>query len=586
MKKFILFIDQFGQTPQFLIKKDTQYHSFFGGLMTIAVYIIAFIAFCFFCQEIFLKKSPSVNLSTETYEHPAKIPLFDNFELLVGIQNPNYVVEINETIFYAKGFLFKTTVNDSGSFNERVEIALEPCSTAMKDSINYEYVKHLELDGYYCFSRNQPNVKPEDLYINEFWGNNGFQMLQIKFYDCVNTTEKQDCASTEVIDEYLHLTDLSLYYMDTFIRTRNYKNPYEKGIRETFYYVSNEFTVSLTEYIRHMEIVSDDGLLFTTNNVMDHFKLDSMVENTIYQRDSLNFISLSIQLNNIKESYYRKYYKLQDLAAQVGGIFKTLVIIFFVCTKFHSEHTYYQHLINSFYEVKTSEDDNRQISKLSRRIEKSMNSSSKQGGSLNGQPAAVLKDAEKEKPSYTKNKRILNLKFIDKAFLLSIFPNHSYANRMQIKNLYFNGRDKLTGFLEVDNVIKHFHNQETLNSLLFSDEQMKIFNYIFKPIATNAYIGTRYAGNNIPSKIKQKLTGADPWFANKVLDRVKTLKLLEENRIGNHKDFNPKDDSQEIEESAESFENEEHSNSEKSNTDKESLSSNDRSNIKNKRGKK
>ena len=157
---------------------------------------------------------------------------------------------------------------------------------------------------------------------------------------------------------------------------------------------------------------------------------------------------------------------------------------------------------------------------------------------------------------------------------------------MQIKNLYFNGRDKLTGFLEVDNVIKHFHNQETLNSLLFSDEQMKIFNYIFKPIATNAYIGTRYAGNNIPSKIKQKLTGADPWFANKVLDRVKTLKLLEENRIGNHKDFNSKDDSQEIEESAESFENEEHSNSEKSNTDKESLSSNDRSNIKNKRGKK
>ena len=85
-------------------------------------------------------------------------------------------------------------------------------------------------------------------------------------------------------------------------------------------------------------------------------------------------------------------------------------------SKFHSEHTYYQHLINSFYEVKTSEDDNRQISKLSRRIEKSINSSSKQGGSLNGQPAAVLKDAEKEKPSYTKNKRILNLKFIDKNY--------------------------------------------------------------------------------------------------------------------------------------------------------------------------
>ena len=45
------------------------------------------------------------------------------------------------------------------------------------------------------------------------------------------------------------------------------------------------------------------------------------------------------------------------------------------------------------------------------------------------------------------------------------------------------------------------------SKLLLDEDQQKIFDYIFKPILSYNYIGTRYNGQNLPTKIKEKLIG-------------------------------------------------------------------------------
>ena len=119
--------------------------------------------------------------------------------------------------------------------------------------------------------------------------------------------------------------------------------------------MSQNFHLSITQYIHHIKIFSDDGLLFTTSKEKGGFKLEEMIDYTIYQRDSDNFVSFSIQLNNIMDGYYRKYYKLQDLAAQAGGIYKALCIATLILTMLFEETSYYTTLINSFYNVDTKE---------------------------------------------------------------------------------------------------------------------------------------------------------------------------------------------------------------------------------------
>ena len=273
MKKMLISIDAFGETPRLQINQKSQYHTLFGEIMSVLLYFISLIAIGFFSIEIFLKRSPSVNLSTQADEHPSKIPYYGNFEFLIGIQNSSMLVHMDETIYYAKGFIFRTIKNESGSFNIATEIDVEPCDKAI-DKATYELVKHVNIEDYYCFSKQQMKVSNEDLYINDFWNNDGFQMLQIKFYECKNTTKKHNCKPQEYIDKYLRLQEISLYYIDNFIKTTNYNNPFERGMKEVFYYVSNNFTFYLTNYIHHFEIHSDDGLLFTSDHIKDSFKVD------------------------------------------------------------------------------------------------------------------------------------------------------------------------------------------------------------------------------------------------------------------------------------------------------------------------
>ena len=89
----------------------------------------------------------------------------------------------------------------------------------------------------------------------------------------------------------------------------------------------SQISFYLTNYIAHLEMHNDDSFFLSTNHVTDTFKVENLRELTILQKSDF-FAQYTIQFNNIKEMYYRKYYKIQDLAAQVGGIFKLLGLTF------------------------------------------------------------------------------------------------------------------------------------------------------------------------------------------------------------------------------------------------------------------
>ena len=143
IKELLKTIDIFGHNPSFIIEKNLQYKTHVGGFLTIIICVISVVTLIFFSQELYNKNSPSVNLITETYLHPTKIDLFDNFEFIIGIQNDNFIVQKNESIYYAKGFVFHTIVNYSGIFNIKEEINLDSCYNALKDSANYDLFKRI-----------------------------------------------------------------------------------------------------------------------------------------------------------------------------------------------------------------------------------------------------------------------------------------------------------------------------------------------------------------------------------------------------------------------------------------------------------
>jgi len=122
MRKYLLLCDMFGQTPGFYISDNKELKSYIGGVITLIILSISLILGIIFGKEIFQKKKPSVNLSTESDESPKKINYFDNYEVLLSINNKNKIAEINEQIYYAKANIFKTIVNSSGTFSENIDL--------------------------------------------------------------------------------------------------------------------------------------------------------------------------------------------------------------------------------------------------------------------------------------------------------------------------------------------------------------------------------------------------------------------------------------------------------------------------------
>ena len=520
IQTYITFLDLFGHSPSFIINNNLQYKTFFGGILSLIAIIISIITTIVFSKELFLKKSPSVNLNTESNLNPDILYYFDNFEFIIGVQNESYTVTIDHSLFSAKGFIFNTTVNETGVFNSVFEIDLQPCNIALKNSPNYDIFKKYNLENFYCISKNQSKFNLNDIYLKEFWGNNGFQMLQVKFYECKNTSESQKCATEERILNALSHTEISIYIIDNYIRTNNYKTPFQRGVREIFSEASINFLVSITQYYHHAQIISDNGLMFTTKSIMNGFKKDELTKDINYNRTSDNFATLTLQLNNYIEKYQRKYYKIQDLAAQAGGVFNIIMIICVFIIKLYEENYYFEFLINKYFEVKLIKKNNKIFYKdnnNNNNNKETKNSKNKiktlkfdKNESTNIKPINNTNEIKNQmkinESNSIKSKKQLTLKFFDKLFLINLLPKIS-SKKNDNYELYIRAKNHLISHIDIFSYLKHSHSDEMKSKLLLDEDQQKIFDYIFKPILSYNYIGTRYNGQNLPTKIKEKLIG-------------------------------------------------------------------------------
>ena len=523
IQTFITVIDLFGHSPTFIINNSIHHKTFFGGILSILAIIVAVITTIFFSQELFLKKSPSVNLNTESNLNPDTLHYFDNFEFIIGVQNESYTVTIDESLFYAKGFIFNTTVNESGIFNNVYEIDLQPCNLALRNSPNYDIFKKYNLKNFYCISKNQSKINLNDIYLKEFWGNNGFQMLQIKFYECKNTTESQKCATEERLYNVLTNTELSIYITDNYIRTNNYKEPFQRGVHEIFSQASINYIVSITQYYHHTQIESDNGIMFTTTSKINGFKKDELSKDINYDRTTPNFITYTLQLNNIIEKYQRKYYKIQDLAAQVGGVYNVIMVICFYIVKLYEENYYFEYLINKYFDVKIYKKNNNISNKDINNINNNETKNIKNKNKTLNLSGFERKDSKKileflnntqeikkqiiaNENNSKNNKKQLNLKFFDKLFLVNILPKIS-SKKNQNYELFIIARNHLMSHIDIFSYLKHAHSDEMKSKLLLDEDQQKIFDYIFKPILSYNYIGTRYDGQDLPTKIRESLIG-------------------------------------------------------------------------------
>ena len=351
---YFLILDSFGVGINFYLEGYKDYRSQLGGFITLVIYVITIICGIIFSKNLLQRVNPSVSTTSANYPNPEKILYPNNTFFILGI-TVDSLPFINESIYRPIAYI-NTKVNGSEELM-RQNISVDLCDKVLNEDYKYyDVIKHLNLSNFYCIDLNQNNksgINNDELYINEFWGNDGFRMLQIKIFNCSAVADDiSQCADNDVIKEKLSSPIISYYTLKNYIDTNNYKNPFVRGLQETFYYVSYKKFISATQYLKHVQIHSDKGFLFSEEEIIADHTIDSLIEYSETDQEDGKIFTISIQLTNKIDIYTRTYNKLQDLGAEIGAVYGALHMVLAIIFQFYNNSKLFCDIINNFFLIK------------------------------------------------------------------------------------------------------------------------------------------------------------------------------------------------------------------------------------------
>ena len=548
---YFLILDSFGVGINFYLEGYKDYRSQLGGFITLVIYVITIICGIIFSKNLLQRVNPSVSTTSANYPNPEKILYPNNTFFILGI-TVDSLPFINESIYRPIAYI-NTKVNGSEEIM-RQNISVDLCDKVLNEDYKYyDVIKHLNLSNFYCIDLNQNNkssINNEELYINEFWGNDGFRMLQIKIFNCSAVADDiSQCADNDVIKEKLSSPIISYYTLKNYIDTNNYKNPFVRGLQETFYYVSYKKFISATQYLKHVQIHSDKGFLFSEEEIIADHTIDSLIEYSETDQEDGKIFTISIQLTNKIDIYTRTYNKLQDLGAEIGAVYGALHMVLAIIFQFYNNSKLFCDIINNFFLIKEDftplNREKKSFVDLKRRFFKDLNliislrkssfvtshhsrfnNSSNLNKNINLSTMSDLNTTNKNKFSEeilktTDNlkKEKINFREKNKIFLNRVLTekkeedkhkiriDFTYAdrflclylinlcrkkvNRYSYYNFFYKGKDYIISALDITNYLKY----NTFLQMLFlinNKETRELFEYVTTPILSSKYIGPRF----------------------------------------------------------------------------------------------
>ena len=548
---YFLILDSFGVGINFYLEGYKDYRSKLGGFITLVIYVITIICGIIFSKNLLQRVNPSVSTTSANYPNPEKILYPNNTFFILGI-TVDSLPFINESIYRPIAYI-NTKVNGSEELM-RQNISVDLCDKVLNEDYKYyDVIKHLNLSNFYCIDLNQNNkssINNDELYINEFWGNDGFRMLQIKIFNCSAVADDiSQCADNDVIKEKLSSPIISYYTLKNYIDTNNYKNPFVRGLQETFYYVSYKKFISATQYLKHVQIHSDKGFLFSEEEIIADHTIDSLIEYSETDQEDGKIFTISIQLTNKIDIYTRTYNKLQDLGAEIGAVYGALHMVLAIIFQFYNNSKLFCDIINNFFLIKEDftplNREKKSFVDLKRRFFKDLNliislrkssfvtshhsrfnNSSNLNKNINLSTMSDLNTTNKNKFSEeilktTDNlkKEKINFREKNKIFLNRVLTekkeedkhkiriDFTYAdrflclylinlcrkkvNRYSYYNFFYKGKDYIISALDITNYLKY----NTFLQMLFlinNKETRELFEYVTTPILSSKYIGPRF----------------------------------------------------------------------------------------------
>jgi hypothetical protein len=330
--------DMIGINPSLFINGSNTHKTFFGGILSVLSTFLILAGFGYFTNSLFSRSNFSIMQNDETNTSP-----------YIDWSNPRIAFKIVNRTFgeipnldkiagiFANYWYYDTP---GGSLLSR-EILLEPCNVSVHFPDNQDLWEN-KVNGYTCVARNQ------SLPVRDTFGTSNYTGMVFWIHKCINNINVTNCATDDIITSTLNNVFVNLQFQDIYL-------DHHLPIPAIPYIFSDNVQASLTVYkrtwymFRNIEYYSDDSLFIPEDKQLNYFNFASLRDSTDLRTNPTvpgTFYAISINNANSKQKIYRKYYKLQNMIADLGGIIKALLLAASVINYIFCKWTYLEELIN------------------------------------------------------------------------------------------------------------------------------------------------------------------------------------------------------------------------------------------------
>ena len=340
--------DAFKSPFQFLFNGKRDIHVPFGMILSL---IINFANICLtitLIRQLINHSEPDVNYAKFTSSMTVNMSL-NTRELLftIAIRDQNYNI-INDPSY---GYILPTyerTYSNKGNFEiEIVTLDFMNCSNVyplfeelgVSDRFN-----STGLINYNCYNFTEPII------IGGKYGTDFYANLDFYIMKCRNSSDSDIiCKSEEEIDSVMQNGWLQITYVSSYIDFYNYSNPIQYITEDSYINLDISMNKQLFIYFSSLEIYSENNIVFSNKKKETSSKHDSTITDIISVLDDGIISSVMVCPSFSIDKYYRKYIKIQEIGASIGGLYSGLSLIVVIIYSYHKYKYTEMKIINELF---------------------------------------------------------------------------------------------------------------------------------------------------------------------------------------------------------------------------------------------
>lgn len=530
MKELIKFVDIFGQPISLTLNKYKSSKTIFGGLLSIFMMALLLSMFIVTAQDLFNRSNPQVAVESVNLKELPEIYLDKNLMPLALALTSDSNLVFNKPEYFKYNFSVLWG-NTSESLTETF-YDLTECRKEFFPLISNETYESSLISDYMC-------VQDQNVSIWGSWQESSISYVSLSVRMCQNKTDTSGppCASEEEISRFLRKNSVffTFLFQDSIINTGLSENPVEYTVKSMYSSLKQETYKIIEVYLKNQTLLSDDGFIFKSSNIFETFKYDYHTYDDSNLLENKILVEIIVQLSKNKSIIKRRYQKIQEVLAGVGGLGNLLNTTFIIISYLFSTVRMHEALLNEIYDydiervhkinikkIKTHSENNttnlkkeyssRVIKRIdlgkinqefkknySHRVEgteiKVKELESLKNNSNNQSDISFVSDNNKHQKKSLQNpeeiieflnerktRHKLEFSYYEIIKIYLCCKNCFYPNLRRKYNLYKKSKSYVLDVLDITFIIQKIEELEKLKIVVFSPEQLALFNYISKQL--------------------------------------------------------------------------------------------------------